>query len=92
MPAQIITVEDLQQFKTELLRAIGDMLRNSTPPAAPKWLKAHEVRQLLGISPGTLQTMRNTRKLPYSKVGGLTFYDYEDVCRFMNNAKKSKPR
>jgi len=32
------------------------------------------VRKLLGVSNGTLQTLRVNGSLPFSKIGGLYFY------------------
>jgi isocitrate dehydrogenase kinase/phosphatase len=37
------------------------------------------VRKLLGISPGTLQNLRINGTLPYTKIGGVLFYDYEEI-------------
>lgn len=48
-----------------------------------EWLKSYEVRKMLGISPGTLQSLRRTGTLRFSKVGGLMFYRYEDVVKMM---------
>ena len=41
-------------------------------PALPQrpWLKSHEVRRLLKISHGTLQHLRDSGQLKFSKVGG----------------------
>ena len=44
-----------------------------------KWLKSTEVRKLLGISPGTLQNLRINGTLPYSKIGGVIYYDHEEI-------------
>lgn len=83
MAAQIITKEDLDQFKLELLSEFKKMLSVNSAPAPKKWLKSYEVRELLGISPGTLQNMRINGTLPYTKVGGLIFYDNEDIQKML---------
>ncbi|WP_194766512.1 helix-turn-helix domain-containing protein [Tamlana sp. I1] len=79
MGATIITTEDLREFKLELLEDIKLLLDNSTGQPAKKWLKSPEVRTLLGISPGTLQNLRINGTLPYTKIGGVLYYDYEDI-------------
>lgn len=87
MAVEILTREDLSLFKTELIRELRDMLTN---PAAQskKWLKSHEVREMLGVSPGTLQNMRINGTIIYTKIGGLIFYDYDDILKLMESTKK----
>ena len=83
MGATIITTEDLYEFKLELLEAIKELLNNQSGNITKKWLKSPEVRKLLGISPGTLQNLRLNRTLPYTKVGGVLYYDYAEIMQVM---------
>ena len=77
MSVEIITKEDLFHFKQELLSELKLIL---TPPAPVKpWLRSYEVRKLLNISSGTLQTLRINGTLRYSKMGGTMFYKMEDI-------------
>ncbi|MDC9722205.1 MAG: DNA-binding protein, partial [Urechidicola sp.] len=55
MSATIITTEDLHDFKLELLDDIKQLLNTQSGQVTKKWMKSPEVRELLGISPGTLQ-------------------------------------
>lgn len=89
MAANIVTLEDLQSFKQELLEEIRNMLsqRQTTPPR--KWLRSHEVRRLLSLSPGTLQTLRINGTLPFAKIGGVIYYDYEDIQKMLEQSKKN---
>ena len=82
MPVEIITKEDLTVFRKELLIEISQLLKN-TGTSTPEWMKPRQLRQLLGISAGTLRTWRATRMLRYSKVGGTYYYSYADVRRMM---------
>jgi hypothetical protein len=91
MSAQIITIEDLHQFKAEILKEIKKLVDENANPPFPKWLKSSEVRKLLRISPGTLQNLRTNGALPYSKIGGVIYYDYNDI-RTMLQSRKTKPR
>lgn len=75
--------EDLQQFKVELLRDIKKLLANAPAPLPRPWLKSHEVQKMLKISPGTLQHLRDSGQLKFSKVGGIIFYDLEDIQKMM---------
>lgn len=88
MAAEIITREDLYLFKSELIRELRELL--TAPTAQPKkWLKSYEVREMLGVSPGTLQNMRINGTIAYTKIGGLIFYDYDDIMKLMEGTKKN---
>ncbi|MEJ7681801.1 MAG: helix-turn-helix domain-containing protein [Segetibacter sp.] len=61
--------------------------KSQTGAVPKKWLKSYEVRRLLKISPGTLQTLKSTGVIPYTKIGGLHFYDYEDIQHLLESGK-----
>jgi hypothetical protein len=90
MAVNILTKEDLSQFKTELITEIKNLFDNSAPAKQKKWLKSWEVREMLGISRGTLQNMRTNGTLQATPVGGLMFYDYEDIAKLMQGKKQTK--
>ena len=83
MPTEILTTDDLREFKIELLKEFKQILAVHHGQPSKKWLKSYEVRKLLGISPGTLQNLRINGTLPYTKIGGMMFYDYEDIKRML---------
>lgn len=85
MVFDILTKEDLQQFKKELLEEIRQALKreNSTGSGDKEWLRSREVRKRLDISPGTLQNLRITGILPYKKIGGSMYYRSSDVDKMM---------
>ena len=77
MATTVLTIEDLQEFKKELLQELKTIFPTNQSTSSKKWLKSTEVRKLLGISPGTLQNLRINGTLPYSKIGGVIYYDHE---------------
>jgi len=79
MPATIITTDDLMDFKLELLDDIKKLLSKQAQGKLKKYLKSSELMDLLQISPGTLQNLRIKGTLPYTKVGGIIFYDSEEI-------------
>ncbi|MDF0706971.1 helix-turn-helix domain-containing protein [Flagellimonas okinawensis] len=87
MGATIITTEDLMEFKVELLEDIKGLLENQYKQSNKKWLKSNEVRELLGISPGTLQNLRINGTLPYTKVGGVLYYEYHEIMEVLEQNK-----
>ncbi len=96
MPANIITTDDLREFKIELLQEIKDLLsssKSSFNPEGKRFLKSAEVLELLNLSPTSLQNLRNARELPFSKVNGTIFYDWNDIVELIaNNKKEAKPK
>lgn len=87
-----ITRQDLEDFKQELFTELRRPSFRAPKQEPPKeWLKSYEVRQLLGISVNTLQTLRMNGTLPASRVGGLIFYAYEDIRKLMENREKQVP-
>jgi hypothetical protein len=88
MPAQIITTDDLREFKIELLEEIRSLFDERKELKSKKWLKSIEVRKMLNISPGTLQTLRINGTLPYTKIGGTMYYNAEDIDKILSKNKK----
>jgi len=87
MSAQIITTEDLREFKIELLDEIRSIVSEQKSVTAKKWLKSIEVRKLLNISPGTLQTLRINGTLPFTKIGGTNYYSFTDIEKLLSQKK-----
>lgn len=76
---QLLTSGDLEDFKNELFAMLAEYLKDGHDNKSLQWLRSADVRKLLKISPGTLQNLRITGKLPYKKVGGTIFYNQNDV-------------
>lgn len=90
MALEVITREDLQDFRLQLLEDFKHLLQPQKTAQKP-WLRGTEVRQLLKISPGTLQTLRENGTLPYSKIGGILFYSSQGIDSVMNGKMMNKP-
>jgi hypothetical protein len=56
MSAEIITKDDLQHFKVELLKDIKLLIGAKENPTN-EWLRTKQVRKILDISPNTLQML-----------------------------------
>jgi hypothetical protein len=82
MAVEVITREDLNEFRTLLLSDLKDLFKGKDEQ--PKqWLKSKEVRKLLNISPGTLQNMRINGTLSYTKIGGIIYYSTKDIDKVL---------
>lgn len=86
MAVEIITREDLMKFKRELLIELRDLIKEKSPDQ-PQWIKAPQVRKMLHISPGTLQNLRINGTLPYTKIGGVTYYAMADLEKVMQSRR-----
>ncbi|HZY37796.1 MAG TPA: helix-turn-helix domain-containing protein [Mucilaginibacter sp.] len=89
MAAEIITKEDLLQFEERLTSTIKSLLSGKGEPT-PKWLKSYQVKNMLRISPNTLQKLRMDGTIRFTKIGGILYYKYEDILKIMEGSQKSK--
>jgi hypothetical protein len=87
MQVEMITKEDLQAFRLQLLNDLKELL-HSHQPITPEWLRSREVREKLKISAGTLQSYRISGKLTASRVGGIHFYRSTEVERLILSNQK----
>ena len=84
MAIEVVTKDDLEQFRAQLLNDIRQLISPSHEANLIKpWLKNSEVRKLLNISSNTIQRLRIAGKLPSSKVGGVHYYRYEDIEKLL---------
>jgi hypothetical protein len=91
MAVEIITKDDLEQFRLKLLEDLKVMLRkNEEKPG--KWIKSYQVKNLLKISPGTLQNLRVNGTLSFTKIGGIIYYKYEDIIKVLEGHVKTDDR
>jgi hypothetical protein len=84
---QLVTLDDLEKFRVKMMMDMKMMLEGHLAKPPKRWLKSNEVKKLLNISGGTLQTLRNTGQLPSKKVGGLVFYDADQIDLTLSSEK-----
>ena len=85
MSVEVITKDDLQTFRMQLLNDIRQLLVPQEAKLIKPWLKNNEVKKLLGISSNTIQRLRIAGKLRSTKVGGVHYYRYEDIEKLLTN-------
>jgi hypothetical protein len=88
MPVEIITKEDLNLFRMQLLDDLKQIIQPKSPQQR-EWIKSPEVRKLLQISPNTLQGLRIKGALRCARIGGMLFYKYDDIQKLLNNNSPS---
>ncbi|MDP9962244.1 DNA-binding protein [Chryseobacterium lathyri] len=94
MEISLLTKEDLQEFKIQLLldieRIFDEKLQptRSTPKDIdPEWIRSKSVRAFMNISPATLQNLRVTGKVKFKKVLGSYYYNLDDLKKLFENEK-----
>ncbi|PIX09110.1 MAG: DNA-binding protein, partial [Flavobacteriaceae bacterium CG_4_8_14_3_um_filter_34_10] len=86
MGTPIITQADLDQFKEDVINELR-LLMAKEKTVKTKWIKNREVKKLLQISNSTLQTLRANGTLSYTKIGGILYYDAEEIEKMMEDNK-----
>lgn len=87
MHLELLTRDDMKNFKSELLEEIRRMIQPQSE--SKEWLKSSDVMKLLNCSPGTLQNLRINGTLPFTKMGGTIYYAYSDVMKVLNGNKRN---
>ena len=60
-------------------------IRNGKDAIWEKWLDNQDICGIIGISTRTLQTLRDTSKLPFTMIEHKIYYRPKDVEAFINN-------
>lgn len=90
MTVELITKDDLEQFRLSMLQDLKLLLTKRTEEPQ-KYLKSYQVKNMLKISGGTLHTLRANGTLKFTRIGHIIYYNYEDIMQLMDGtAKKAK--
>lgn len=84
---ELLTKKDLQEFRAEILELLKPLLENKNL-FQKKWLKTNDVRELMDISHNTLQNLRVSGRLGFTKIGGIYYYKPEDIEKLLAGAEK----
>ena len=84
MAIEVVTKDDLQQFRMQLINDIKLLIGSPEKTLDKQWLKNAEVKKILNISSITIQRLRIAGKLRSSKIGGVHYYRYADIEKMLN--------
>jgi hypothetical protein len=87
MTFEVITKKDLDDLKLEIIKEVSTLLGKRREEK--KWLKSADVKEMLNISAGTLQNLRVNGTLPFTKLGGTMYYEYNDVLGLLTQNKSA---
>lgn len=88
-PPRLVTSDDLEVFRVKLMMDIKMMLEGHMNKTSKRWLKSSELRKILGISAGTLQSLRDKGKIPFTRMGRLIYYDAGVIDNLLASQKIS---
>ena len=76
MQIDLITKQDLEAFKQELLAEIIEIIK---PEPRKKWLTSSDVLEILSCSSSTLQNLRIMDMVKFTKIGGRLYYEAKHI-------------
>ncbi len=88
MAVELITREDLQHFRIQLLEELKQVIcqiKKDSSGVVVEGYKTKHVRKILDCSTNKLQSLRMSGKLRYKKVGGTLYYKPEDVQKLLDD-------
>jgi hypothetical protein len=91
MTVELITKDDLEQFRQSMLQELKLLLTKRTEEPQ-KYLKSYQVKNMLKISGGTLHTLRANGTLKFTRIGHIIYYNYEDIMQLMEGTAKKPKR
>jgi hypothetical protein len=86
---QPITIQDLLDFREQLMLDIKKLLKEKAGVPSHQWLKAIDLKKMLRLSDGKLQYLRDKGIIPFKKLGGVTYYNMDEIQELMSAGKLS---
>ena len=84
MAVEIVTKEDLQVLRLQLLSDIKQILAGLPKPIdTQNWLKSGEVKKVLKLSDNSLASLRSNGTLKYTRLGGTYYYDFQHIQKLL---------
>lgn len=75
----LATKHDLEMLKSVLLQAMKEAISTTGAGLEKEYLRTKEVRQILGVSNGTLSNLRVKGLLKPSKIDGIYYYRLSEI-------------
>jgi len=79
MEVIVISKEDFEKMKDSFLKEITNVILTGRADPPKSWIRTSEVRKILKVSSSTVQNLRNSGLLPFSKIKGSIYYKISDV-------------
>ena len=73
--------------KEELIQELKEIFENSQNSSNEQWIKTSQLKKMLKISHGTLQNLRINGTIPYTKIGGIIYYNRQEIQKIIESNK-----
>jgi len=83
--SDLTTKHDLVDLEERLIERLKEI--NSDQAPVKRWLRSKEIQQLLGLSSSGLQNLRVSGVIPYSRIQGSIYYNYDDITKVLEKNK-----
>lgn len=85
-----ITKDDFRQFRMLLLNDIEQLIDKKITTTVStsneqEWLRSKSIRNIMDISPGTLQNIRIAGKIRFRKIMGSYYYSRTDLLKLFGD-------
>lgn len=87
MDVIIISKKEFDSFKNEIIQEISQLVGKSGIGEPSTWLRTSDVCRILKLSTSTLQNLRNSGKIPFTKLNGAILYRRTDIESLFDTAK-----
>lgn len=78
----LATKQDIEMLRQELLQVFAKLSHNASPQK--EWLRTKEVRDMLGLSAGSLSNWRIKGILKPTKIDGIYYYRLSEIMALLN--------
>ena len=85
----VISKEDFEIMKASLIKEISNILLKDNSNQPKEWIRTSEVCKILKISNSSVQNLRNSGSLPFSKIKGTIYYKAIDIEKLLESNLKS---
>ena len=84
------TFEELVSCLGQFVKRMVSINRQRSSRRMSDWMDNQDVCQALKISPRTLQTLRDSGRLPHSKINNRIYYRPDDIERVLQSCYRGK--
>ncbi len=85
---EVKAYEKMQYAFTSLNQKIQRLYNLQQDKGLSEWMDNQDVCSILNISPRTLQSLRNSRKITYSQIERRIYYNKKDILALLESMNK----
>lgn len=85
---EVKAYEKMQYAFTSLNQKIQRLYNLQQDKGLSEWMDNQDVCSILNISPRTLQSLRNSRKITYSQIERRVYYNKKDILALLESMNK----